>query len=181
MPPIAPLHAVHPLPPGLVAVTGGEGSGKTRLLRRLCGDLPSPPGEAPHADARWLDLALPAQDARSGQQLWAAWQAQSPRWQAAEHRALVQALGLLAHQDKPLYMLSTGSRRKVALAGLLACGATLTCLDQPYAALDLASIRVLRAHLGAQAQHPTRSWVVADFEADSHLPWGRVVALGDSA
>jgi energy-coupling factor transporter ATP-binding protein EcfA2 len=74
-------------------------------------------------------------------------------------------------------MLSTGSRRKVALAGLLACGATLTCLDQPYAALDQASIRVIRAFLQDMADHASHSWVVADYEADPQLSWQRVISL----
>jgi len=56
-------------------------------------------------------------------------------------------LTVLPHQHKQLFMLSTGSRRKVAVAGLLACGATITCLDQPYAALDSASIQVIRDFL----------------------------------
>jgi energy-coupling factor transporter ATP-binding protein EcfA2 len=60
---------------------------------------------------------------------------------------------------------------------LLACGATVTCLDQPYAALDQASIRVIRAFLGDMADHATRTWVVADYEADAQLDWHRVIAL----
>jgi energy-coupling factor transporter ATP-binding protein EcfA2 len=74
-------------------------------------------------------------------------------------------------------MLSTGSRRKVALVGLLACGAKVTCLDQPYAALDRASIRVISAFLHDMADHATRTWVVADYEADSQLSWQRVISL----
>jgi energy-coupling factor transporter ATP-binding protein EcfA2 len=93
------------------------------------------------------------------------------------HQDLVDALALPAHQDKQLFMLSTGSRRKVALAGLLACGATVTCLDQPYAALDQASIRVIRNFLQDMADHATRTWVVADYAADPQLSWSRVLAL----
>ena len=176
----------HPLPlpanlsPGLIAVTGGERSGKTSFLRRLCGDLPGlpeNPGVAPHPDALWLDLRLPTQDDDTPQQVWDMLQARSPRWNAGLHQDLIDALGLLPHLDKKLFMLSAGSRRKVALAGLLACGATVTCLDQPFAALDSASIRVIREFLNDMAQHPTRSWVVADYEADARLPWRRVIAL----
>jgi ABC-type multidrug transport system ATPase subunit len=166
-----------PLPPGLTAVTGAEGSGKTRLLRRLCGDLPPLPGESAHPDAQWLDLALPGLDAQTPAQLWQAHSARSPRWNADLQQELAQALQLLPHQGKQLFMLSTGSRRKVALVGLLSCGATLTCLDQPFAALDLASIRVLRAFLRDMAGHPNRSWVVADYVADAELPWRQIVAL----
>jgi ABC-type multidrug transport system ATPase subunit len=177
------MNSFHPLslpiglPPGLIAVSGGEGSGKTSFLRRLVGDLPACNGEAPHPDARWLDLRLPAQDDETPQQVWDGLRAHSPRWNAALHQDLTEALGLLPHQGKKLFMLSTGSRRKVALAGLLACGATVTCLDQPFAALDSASIKVIRAFLHDMTQHQTRSWVVADYEADAALPWRQVISL----
>jgi energy-coupling factor transporter ATP-binding protein EcfA2 len=166
-----------PLLPGLVAVTGGEGAGKTRYLQRLSGALAALPGAAAQPDAQWLDLALPGQDDQTAQQVWQALQARSPRWNADLAADLAQALALQPHQDKPLYMLSTGSRRKVALVGLLACGATVTCLDQPFAALDQASIRVLIAFLQDMADHASRSWVVADYEADPRLPWRQVIAL----
>jgi ABC-type transport system involved in cytochrome c biogenesis ATPase subunit len=169
-----------PLPPGLIAVTGGERSGKTSFLRRLSGelsDVPGAPVETPHPDAQWIDLRLPAQDDETPQQVWHALQARSPRWNAPLHEALTEALGLQPHLDKKLFMLSTGSRRKVALAGLLACGATVTCLDQPFAALDAASIKVINAFLHDMAQHAKRSWVVADYEADARLPWRLVVSL----
>jgi len=169
----------HPLPPGLIAVTGPERSGKTSLLRRLCGDLPAMPGEAAVPDAQWLDLALPAQDAHTAQQVWAELRQRSPHWNADLHRNLVQALDMAVHQDKKLFMLSTGSRRKVALVGLLACGAQLTCLDQPYAALDMASIKLIRGFLHDMAEHAGRSWVVADYEADPLLPWRRVIVLDE--
>lgn len=157
---------LHALPPGLVAVTGGERTGKTSLLRRLS-----------EAGAQWLDLALPHQDDLASQEIWAALQKRSPHWDAEVHQHLVEALLLSPHQSKKLYMLSTGSRRKVALAGLLACGATVTCLDQPYAALDGASIRVVNGFLKDVAEHTSRTWVVADYEADPQLPWRQVIPL----
>ncbi len=165
------------LAPGLIAVTGGEGSGKTSFLRRLCGDLPALPGEVPHPDAQWLDLRLPGQDDETPQQVWDTFRARRPGWNAGLHDDLVDALGLLPHLDKKLFMLSTGSRRKVALAGLLSCGATVTCLDQPFAALDAASIKVISAFLHDVSRHPTRTWVVADYEADPKLLWQRVITL----
>lgn len=158
------------LPPGLVAVSGDEGAGKTTLLRRLA--------EGREGDALWLDLSLPGRDGQEPQQVWDALRAQCPHWNAQLQADLAGALGLQPHLGKKLFMLSTGSRRKVAIVGLLASGATLTCLDQPFAALDAASARVIREFLEDVADHAQRTWVVADYEADPRLPWKQRIALG---
>jgi ABC-type transport system involved in cytochrome c biogenesis ATPase subunit len=167
------------LPAGLVAVVGDEGTGKTRCLRELAGLLQEKvPLPRLDRDAVWLDLSLPGLDDRTPQDVWDTLRTRYPRWNVALLQELALALGLQLHLAKTLSMLSTGSRRKVALAGLLAAEATLTCLDQPYAALDMASIRVIRGFLHARAIHPTRTWVVADYEADTSLPWRRIIRLG---
>ncbi len=155
--------------PGLHAVTGDEGSGKTRLLRTLAGDLAG--------DALWLDLRLPGHDQHIPEDIWTQLQTRCPRWSTELCAQLTEALSLTEHLGKHLFMLSTGSRRKVALAGLLASGVTVTCIDQPYVALDMASVRVLREFLSDAAVHPSRTWVVADYEADPGLPWTSVVSL----
>ncbi len=167
-PPEMPIAGVLPLPAGLVSVTGDERTGKTTLLRGL-GALPS---------ALWLDLSLPGHDEETPQQVWDALRPQCANWNADLQHDLADALDLLPHADKKLFMLSTGSRRKVALVGLLASGATVTCLDQPFAALDAASARVLREFLADVAGDPARTWVVADYAADARLPWRRHIALG---
>lgn len=158
-----------PLGPGLVAVTGEEGAGKTRLLRRLAGN----------PDALWLDLSLPGQDELTPHQVWDALRQRCPRWDVVLQEDLAQALRLEPHLDKKLLMLSTGSRRKVALVGLLASGVAVTCLDQPFAALDAASAGIVRDFLAEAADHATRTWVVADYEADPRLRWRRHIALPD--
>ena len=155
--------------PGLNAVTGDEGSGKTRLLRELGQDMP---------DALWLDLRLPEHDTLTPALVWAQLQARCPHWQAGLQDELASALQLQDHLGKPLFMLSTGSRRKVALVGLLASGATITCLDQPYAALDLPSVRVIREFLQDMDDHATRAWLVADYAADPALAWRQHIELG---
>ena len=157
--------------PGLTAITGDEGTGKTTLLRVLAGDLTLTAGTLQGADALWLDLRLPEHDALTAEVFWTQWQSRCPRWQADLHDRLCEALGLQAHLGKQLFMLSTGSRRKVALVGLLASGATITCLDQPYDALDLPSVRVVREFLQDMADHSSRAWVVADYVADAALAW----------
>lgn len=162
------------IPAGLSAITGGEGRGKTRLLRWLCGDAPGQVANAFH-----LDLRLPGDDALTPEQVWQRLRAPCPRWDTDLQDALAQALGLEAHREKALFMLSTGSRRKVGLVATLASGATLTGLDQPYMALDLASIAVLRSFLSDAAEQTQRAWLVADYEADAALPWASVIDLGE--
>jgi ABC-type transport system involved in cytochrome c biogenesis ATPase subunit len=174
------MHPIPPLPPllpGLIAITGGERTGKTSLLRRLGGDPAVLPAEPPAADTLWLDLALPAHDQDTPEQVWAHLQARCPRWNNGLQQDLAQDLALDGHLGKKLFMLSAGSRRKVALVGLLASGTTVTCLDQPYSALDMPSVRVLREFLADMATHATRTWVVADYEADMHLPWKHIISL----
>lgn len=156
------------IPCGLTALTGDEGSGKTRLLRELAQST---------ADALWLDLRLPEHDDHTPEEVWAALQQRCPRWNSELQIELLEALQLQAHLGKQLFMLSAGSRRKVALVGLLASGATVTCLDQPYAALDLASVCVIREFLEDTADHPSRAWIVADYEADPALSWASRITL----
>lgn len=165
-----------PLPPGLVAVTGDEGAGKTSLLRGLCEQLGQPDRRA-SCSALWLDLSLPGQDEQTPVLVWDAIRQGFPRWNMQLQQDLIDALGLQPHIGKALFMLSTGSRRKVALVGLLASGAEVTCLDQPFAALDASSAGVIRDFLADVAGHTTRTWVVADYGADPRLPWRRHVAL----
>ena len=160
-----------------LTVTGDEGAGKTGLLRRLCEHLVDLDQRA-NCPALWVDLSLPGQDGQAPGQVWDALQQRCPLWDGPLQQDLIKALGLHPHLGKTLPMLSTGTRRKVALVGLLASGAAVTCLDQPFAALDASSARVVREFLADVADHTTRTWVVADYGADPHLPWRRPVALG---
>lgn len=177
------------LPPGVTWVGGGEGQGKTTLLRLLAGDLESSGARlklagvyASGTDAYrqrvfWMDPRTEAFDPISAVQFFASTAANYPAWDAALLAHLVDALGLLPHQDKPLYMLSTGSKRKVWLAAALASGATLTLLDSPFAALDKASIGHLLEFLSAASQHPHRAWVVADYLPPSGIALAKALDL----
>jgi len=153
---------------GLNAVVGDEGRGKTRLLRQLSGT---------HPQAFWLDLKLPEYDEHYPEDVWKIIQSQWPQWHPALCQDLIEALNLQEHLGKRIFMLSAGSRRKVGLVGLLASGAQVTCLDQPYVALDMASIQVLREFLEDVSQDPNRAWVVADYEADPHIEWQNLIDL----
>lgn len=154
--------------PGLNAVTGDEGSGKTRLLRELSEST---------AETLWIDLRMPGHDGHTPEEVWSQLQSRFPDWDGELQHDLSDALQMREHLDKRLFMLSTGSRRKVALVGLLASGAPITCLDQPYAALDLPSVQVIQEFLEDVSAHPRRAWVVADYEKDERLPWASVIRL----
>jgi hypothetical protein len=56
--------------------------------------------------------------------------------------------------DKKLFMLSTGSKRKVWLAAGFASGADLLLLDEPFAALDAPSIAFVKELLQDISAHP---------------------------
>jgi ABC-type multidrug transport system ATPase subunit len=104
---------------------------------------------------------------------------QYPRFDAQAVMELADDLGLTPHLEKPLYMLSTGSKRKVWLAAAFASGAAVTLLDEPFAALDPASIRFVRELLAEAAAHPSRTWVLADYTAPAGVALAGVIDLGD--
>jgi ABC-type multidrug transport system ATPase subunit len=110
----------------------------------------------------------------------ACWDALRTRWHHWNDELLqdlADALDMHQHREKRLHMLSTGSRRKVMVLAALASGAAVTLLDQPFAALDLASIRIIQEVLHEAADHPSRAWIVADYEAPANFDTTRVLRL----
>ena len=150
--------------PGLTLLQGGEGRGKSSLLALMAGERAPDAGQVQRA-APTLYFQRPESDAHDATvaRAWlVAQRAAHAGWQAPVAEALVEAFGLAEHLDKPMFMLSTGSRRKVGLVAAAASGAALTLLDQPYAALDGRSSRVLSELLRDTAEDATRAWVIAD-------------------
>ena len=92
------------------------------------------------------------------------------RHSASQVAALMEGLSLTEHQHKPMYMLSTGSRRKVWFAAAAVCGAPLTLVDEPFAALDKRSIAFVCEVLRAAGQRQDRVWILADHEAPEGVP-----------
>lgn len=166
-------------PTGVSWVCGDEGKGKTTLLRILAGDVTPTAGRVltPEGGVFWVDLQSSAHDAMTVQACWDTLRAHHLRWNQALLQDLADELDMTQHRDKRLNMLSAGSRRKVMVVAALASGATVTLLDQPFAALDLASIRVIHAFLQEAAEHPSRAWIVADYEAPHDLPLASVLNL----
>lgn len=169
----------HVWPAGVSWICGDEGTGKSTLLRLLAGNAQPSTGSvtAPEGGVFWVDLQDPARDNTTVQACWDALRVQYPNWNDALLQDLAETLDMLQHVDKRLHMLSTGSRRKAMVLAALASGATVTLMDQPFAALDLASIRIIKEFLYEAAEHPSRAWIVADYEAPSDLPLASVLNL----
>ena len=178
------------LGPGLHAVCGDDGCGKSTLLALLAGEHASHTGsvlvddvslaadrEAYQARVFWIDPATDAFDAVSARAFLATQPEHHPGFEPAIAHDLAEALGLTPHLDKPLHMLSAGSKRKVWLSAAMASGAPLTLIDQPFAALDAPSTRLLRELLSEAGEHPRRAFLLADHEAAPGLPWGQVIDL----
>ncbi|MEX0406189.1 heme ABC exporter ATP-binding protein CcmA [Aquibium sp. LZ166] len=142
-------------------VTGPNGSGKSTLLRIVAGLLPSAGGriEIEDADARWPDIASachylghqnalkPALSVRENLGFWR-------DYMGEPHLAVTEALEMVGLDEighLPLGYLSTGQKRRIAIARLLVSYRPVWLLDEPTAGLDRASEKqfadLMRAHL----------------------------------
>ena len=148
---------------GAVQVEGPNGAGKSTLLRVLAELLPPAEGRVDNP----FTLAYAGHDValKPGSSL----AAELAHWarldgaHAATVAAAAERFALTALLDLPTAILSSGQRRRAALARVAASGAELWLLDEPDAGLDAAS----REHLAA---------AIADHRANG----GLVVAVTHS-
>ena len=143
-------------PGNLLHIAGSNGAGKTTLLRVVCG-LIAPELGAVSWDGRDIrtdreryqaNIAFAAHDAALKADLTAlenlAFAVGLRRPVTGEQ--LLEAMrrtGADSYADLPARVLSAGQRRRVAMARVLAAGAPLWLLDEPFSNLDVAGVEVI--------------------------------------
>ncbi|TPG52999.1 heme ABC exporter ATP-binding protein CcmA [Sphingomonas glacialis] len=171
-------HISFEVPPGgAVSVSGPNGVGKSSLIRIAAGllrpadgEVTCPPHRALMAEAAALDAARPLGAALH---FWATLDpAPAPSSASATARVAkaLEAVGLAPIAAVPVRLLSTGQRRRAALARVVASDAPLWLLDEPANGLDVASVAMLERLI---ATHRAGGGAVA---VATHLP----IALPDA-
>jgi ABC-type multidrug transport system ATPase subunit len=163
---------------GITWLRGSNGSGKSTLLKLLAGALHVAAGaltvRGVDEGLRPLDYrrevfwcgpaAMPFDHLRPGE-YFGFMKGLYPQFDDAQLAVHIEGLGLNAHLDQRLSVLSTGNQRKVWLAAALAVGTAAVLLDEPLNALDQTSLNYFLNVLAQKAIHPQQAWVVASHEA----------------
>lgn len=176
--------------PGVTLLYGDTGSGKSTLLRLMAGALHAGGGRVTLAgvhldeDAKaykrklfFCDPTTDAFDQRTARDTTTLLSAGDARFDEARWQDLVEGFALAPHLDKPMYMLSTGSKRKVWLAAALASGRALVLLDEPTGGLDAASIACLWSELTRVAEQAERAIIFASAERVHRVPLAGLIEL----
>ncbi len=150
-------------PGGAALVTGPNGAGKSSLIRVAAGLLAPAAGRvegegdrALLAETAALDPELPLGKAL---RFWAG--IDGRRRAVADG---LEAVGLASLDQVPVRLLSTGQRRRAALARVVASGAPVWLLDEPANGLDAASVLLLE---GLIARHRREGGIAL---VATHLP-----------
>ena len=158
----------------LLHVSGPNGTGKTTLLRVVCGLLRPEQGTV-----SWFGRSISS--VREDYQAQLAYASHEPalkgdltalenlkfavglkrRLSTRELIASLERTGVEACADLPARVLSAGQRRRVAMARVLAMRASLWLLDEPFTNLDTAGSELMSALLRAHVEQGGSALVVA--------------------
>ena len=157
------------LQPGqIMQVQGANGSGKTSLLRTLCGFIMPDEGiiawrgestkdldEEYYAEMLYLGHLNAIKDELSAlENLRISAGLSGIELDEKEALAALRRMGLRGRERLPTKVLSQGQRRRVALARLLTSDAKLWVLDEPLTALDVGAVALIQEliaeHLAGQ-------------------------------
>ena len=146
----------------LLQVEGANGSGKTSLLRTLCGFMMPTAGEV-----RWRGQSIRELDEEYYAEMiyLGHLNAIKDELNALENLrigaglagcvvedsqviAALRRMGLRGRETLPVKVLSQGQRRRVALARLLFSNAPLWILDEPLTALDVGAVGLMQELIG---------------------------------
>ncbi|WP_122446676.1 cytochrome c biogenesis heme-transporting ATPase CcmA [Pseudomonas viridiflava] len=154
----------------LLQVSGPNGSGKTSLLRMLCGLMQPTEGQVMlngHALDRqrpqltglllWIGHASGLKELLTPLENLSWLYALQGHGEPADFEQALETVGLSGFEDVPCHALSAGQQRRVALARLYLPGPPIWILDEPFTALDQQGISQLEACL---TEHCARGGVV---------------------
>jgi heme exporter protein A len=144
-------------PGGFVQLTGANGSGKTSLLRILCGLAPAAKGEISWQGANIRSLGeeyftnLTYVGHRPGvkdeltavENLRVSAGLGGTEVKPNEAAVILRKMGLAGRENLPARLLSEGQRRRLALARLGVCNTKLWLLDEVLTSLDKAAVALV--------------------------------------
>jgi len=173
---------------GISLVTGEQG--KSTLLRLLAGDLAPQAGwiaaggvrqdmdpAAYRAQVFWIEPVTSAYDQRTLREFFGSLAEGAWHLDVGIAEEVAVRLGLEPHLDKAIYMLSSGSRRKVWMSAAFASNTPVVLIDDLFAALDRPSIEALSGLLAAQARRNERAWLVAHYDIPRGVPLRATIDL----
>jgi len=133
----------------MLQVTGANGSGKTSLLRCLCGLMHPEDGRvlwagrdvyedlpAFHSQMVYLGHEPPLKSDLTARENLQYWVGIRRPLSTADVMTALERVGASGWGEQPVRTLSAGQKRRVGLAGVILCAAPLWLLDEPATNLD---------------------------------------------
>jgi heme exporter protein A len=172
-------------PRQLLHISGPNGTGKTTLLRVVCGLLRPEQGQVSWGGRSISSIRLEYQAALAYASHEPALKADltalenlrfavglKRQVETRELRARLEQTGVAGCADLPARVLSAGQRRRVAMARVLAMGAVLWLLDEPFTNLDAAGTELMSGLLRSHVEGGGAALVVAhhtlQIDVESH-------------